>query len=64
MADILLKDDYRLANCCNPQPGDSLTGFLKYDSQLISVHKKSCGNLAKIEPDPTDAERFEVIKGA
>lgn len=61
MADILLKDDYRLANCCNPQPGDSLIGFLKYDSPLISVHKQGCINLAKIEPDRLIALAWDEI---
>lgn len=51
MTDLSLKDDYRLANCCDPQPGDSLMGFLKCDSPLISVHKQDCVNLAKVAPD-------------
>ncbi len=44
-----LKDDYRLANCCNPVPGDDLIGFLKYDSTVMSVHRADCLNLAKVE---------------
>jgi len=47
----LLKDDYRPANCCNPQPGDDIVGFLKFDSTVISVHKQGCINLAKVESD-------------
>lgn len=46
----LLKDDYRLANCCNPQPPDNIIGFLKFDSPIISVHKQDCINLEKVEP--------------
>jgi hypothetical protein len=61
MAALPLKDDYRLANCCKPQPGDSLIGFLKYDSPLISVHKKGCSNLAKIEPDRLIALTWDEI---
>jgi len=45
----LLKDDYRPANCCNPQPGDEIVGFLKFDTSIISVHKQACANLAKVD---------------
>lgn len=44
-----LKDNYRPANCCNPQPGDEIVGFLKFDSPIISVHKRACINLAKVD---------------
>jgi (p)ppGpp synthase/HD superfamily hydrolase len=47
----LLKDDYRLANCCNPGPDDKIIGFLKFDTSLISVHKQTCSNLAKVDRD-------------
>jgi (p)ppGpp synthase/HD superfamily hydrolase len=49
--EINLKDDYRLANCCNPQPGDEIVGFLKFDSPLISIHRADCVNLAKVGTD-------------
>jgi hypothetical protein len=51
MSEIKLKDDYRLANCCKPRPGDNIVGFLKFDSPLISIHRADCVNLAKVEPD-------------
>ena len=52
MADkIDLKEDFRLALCCNPLPGDDISGFLKPDSGVISVHKKGCRNLESIQPD-------------
>jgi (p)ppGpp synthase/HD superfamily hydrolase len=46
---IDLQDDYRLALCCKPSPGDKITGFLKPESGIISVHKTGCANLKSIE---------------
>ncbi len=48
---IDLRQDYRLALCCKPAPGDKITGFLKPDSGLISVHKRGCTNLRSIEKE-------------
>jgi hypothetical protein len=47
---INLHEDYRLALCCKPEPGDRITGFLKADTGIISVHKQECSNLKKIDP--------------
>jgi (p)ppGpp synthase/HD superfamily hydrolase len=48
---IDIKEDYRLALCCNPTPHDKITGFLKPDSGIISVHKSGCVNLKSIEKE-------------
>lgn len=50
MVAMSFKADYRPASCCNPLPGDEIVGFLKFDSPIISVHKKGCANLGKIMP--------------
>ena len=43
-----LKQGYAKANCCSPEPNDSITGYFSYKN-LIVVHKTSCGNLNKVE---------------
>lgn len=78
MADnIDINEDYRLALCCNPAPNDKITGFLKPESGIISVHKKGCHNLKSIQPErlvnltwtgiiktesPDNAENDELIR--
>ncbi|WP_298533402.1 RelA/SpoT family protein [uncultured Algibacter sp.] len=42
------KLDYKIANCCNPIPGDSVFGFLTV-SEGIKVHKKNCPNALSLQ---------------
>jgi hypothetical protein len=45
-----LKEGYKLAGCCSPEPADSISGYFSY-SNVIVIHKSTCGNLKKAEPD-------------
>ena len=46
-----LKPDYTLAKCCSPSPDNTITGFLKPDSGLITIHAVGCENLNSIQPE-------------
>jgi GTP pyrophosphokinase len=41
------KDNYILASCCNPIPGDDVVGF-NIDGEKIVIHNKSCPEAIKL----------------
>ncbi|MDC1327271.1 RelA/SpoT family protein [Ulvibacter sp.] len=42
------KLDYKLANCCNPIPGDNVFGFVTV-SEGVKVHKLNCPNAIQMQ---------------
>lgn len=42
------KLDYKIANCCNPIPGDNVFGFVTIN-EGIKVHKKNCPNALSLQ---------------
>ena len=41
------KEEYIIASCCNPIPGDSVIGFRASDG-TVTVHKRSCTNADRL----------------
>jgi GTP diphosphokinase / guanosine-3',5'-bis(diphosphate) 3'-diphosphatase len=42
---------YHLAGCCNPLPGEPITGVVTLGSRGISIHRQGCKNVAEIPGD-------------
>lgn len=42
------KLDYKIANCCNPIPGDDVFGFLTVN-EGIKIHKQNCPNALQLQ---------------
>ncbi len=58
------KNDYTLATCCNPIPGDEVIGFINPNNSLI-IHRKNCdvlNNLAAKQGDRIIAVKWNLKK--
>ncbi len=42
------KEEFVIAECCQPIPGDSVVGFRNYADNSIIVHKSSCSELHRL----------------
>lgn len=40
--DQIINDDFEIATCCNPLPGDNVVGYKDPDTGIICVHKSNC----------------------
>ncbi len=47
IGDNMEKLDYKLANCCNPIPGDEVYGFITV-TEGIKIHKTACPNTVQL----------------
>jgi GTP pyrophosphokinase len=47
----------KFARCCNPLPGDAITGFVTRGFG-VSIHKQDCINVASSINDPNQSERW------
>ncbi len=50
---------YRFARCCNPVPGDSITGILT--KKGISIHRKNCINVKRVSTPLIDVSWNEQV---
>ncbi len=50
---------YRFARCCNPVPGDSITGILT--KKGISIHRKDCINIKRVSTPLIDVSWNEQV---
>ena len=47
--ELRVKEDYTLAKCCAPRPGDPITGYYSHEN-VLKVHRVNCSNLSKVDP--------------
>ncbi|MGN1114284.1 MAG: RelA/SpoT family protein [Oscillospiraceae bacterium] len=53
--------EVKLAQCCNPLPGDDIIGFITR-GHGVSIHKKDCVNYLNQKDNPSMAERWINVK--
>lgn len=55
-----LKEGYKTAGCCCPQPDDSIRGYFSHNN-LIVIHRSSCASLKKVESERLLSLAWEEI---
>ena len=40
----------QIANCCNPVPGDAITGYITL-GKGVSIHRQDCSNILQLQTD-------------
>lgn len=55
-----VKEGYKIARCCSPQPNDKIIGYYSYNNVLV-IHKASCNNLKRAEPERLVSLLWEEI---
>ena len=45
--DLQLRENYILAKCCRPRPGQAITGYCSHDCRIIKVHRTGCLSLER-----------------
>ncbi len=41
----------RKAHCCSPVPGDDIGGYITTSGRGVTIHRKDCGNLLRLQAD-------------
>ncbi|MFP4158599.1 MAG: RelA/SpoT family protein [Desulfobacterales bacterium] len=59
MDDILI----RFAKCCQPVPGDPITGYITH-GQGVTIHRSGCVNALKLSPDRQIEVEWKTEKGS
>lgn len=58
----MLREGYKAARCCSPQPPDQISGYFSHRN-LIIVHRSACPNLLKVEPARVLSLNWDEILG-
>jgi GTP diphosphokinase / guanosine-3',5'-bis(diphosphate) 3'-diphosphatase len=53
LEELIEEEQFIIAKCCNPIPGDNVLGYLK-DEENIIIHKTSCPNALKLNSSFAD----------
>lgn len=58
---VRLKEQYVLAKCCRPTPGQTIVGYFSQDRVTLKVHAEGCYSLEKVAADRLLTLQWEEI---